>query len=119
VQNYAASGSGLKPARREDVIVTTKNQITLPKKVVARFTGVEYFEVNTDGECIVLRRSKRAGRTKSAPGLPSWELTMRMSPPLFRGRVSTRDRSLVDFICQLAAAWLGVVSIGMKGSARP
>jgi hypothetical protein len=91
VQNYAASGSGLKPARREDVIVTTKNQITLPKKVVARFTGVEYFEVNTDGECIVLRRSKRAGRTKSAPGLPSWELTMRMPPPLFRGRVSALD----------------------------
>jgi len=24
---------------------TTKNQITLPKKVVARFTDVEYFDV--------------------------------------------------------------------------
>jgi aminoglycoside phosphotransferase family enzyme len=34
---------------------TTKNQITLPKKVVARFTGVEYFDVSTDGECIILR----------------------------------------------------------------
>jgi bifunctional DNA-binding transcriptional regulator/antitoxin component of YhaV-PrlF toxin-antitoxin module len=34
---------------------TTKNQITLPKKVVARFTGVEYFDVTTDGECIILR----------------------------------------------------------------
>lgn len=34
---------------------TTKNQITLPKKVVARFTGVEYFEVSTDGTCIILR----------------------------------------------------------------
>lgn len=34
---------------------TTKNQITLPKKVVDRFTGVEYFEVSTDGTCIILR----------------------------------------------------------------
>jgi aminoglycoside phosphotransferase family enzyme len=34
---------------------TTKNQITLPKKVVARFTGVEYFDVSTDGECTTLR----------------------------------------------------------------
>jgi hypothetical protein len=34
---------------------TTKNQITLPKKVVTRFTGVEYFDVSTDGECIILR----------------------------------------------------------------
>ena len=34
---------------------TTKNQITLPKKVVARFTGVEHFDVSTDGTCIILR----------------------------------------------------------------
>ena len=34
---------------------TTKNQITLPKKVIARFTGVEYFDVSTDGACIILR----------------------------------------------------------------
>ena len=34
---------------------TIKNQITLPKAVVARFAGVEYFDVSTDGECIVLR----------------------------------------------------------------
>jgi hypothetical protein len=34
---------------------TTKNQITLPKRVVDRFTGVEYFEVSTDGACIILR----------------------------------------------------------------
>jgi len=34
---------------------TTKNQITLPKKVVAHFSGVEYFDVTTDGECIILR----------------------------------------------------------------
>jgi hypothetical protein len=34
---------------------TVKNQITLPKAVVTRFTGVEYFDVSTDGECIILR----------------------------------------------------------------
>jgi hypothetical protein len=34
---------------------TITNQITLPKAVVAGFAGVEYFDVSTDGECIVLR----------------------------------------------------------------
>ena len=34
---------------------TITNQITLPKAVMARFAGVEYFDVSTDGECIVLR----------------------------------------------------------------
>jgi hypothetical protein len=34
---------------------TTKNQITLPKKVVDRFREVDYFEVSTDGTCIILR----------------------------------------------------------------
>jgi hypothetical protein len=35
--------------------MTVKNQLTLPKKVVTRFTGVEYFDVSTDGACITLR----------------------------------------------------------------
>ncbi len=39
---------------------TTKNQITLPKKVVDRFDGVEYFEVSTDGSCIILRPLQRS-----------------------------------------------------------
>jgi len=39
---------------------TTKNQITIPKKVVDRFTGVEYFEVSTDGTCIILRPMQRS-----------------------------------------------------------
>jgi hypothetical protein len=39
---------------------TVKNQITLPKAVVTRFTGVDYFEVNTDGECITLRPLRRS-----------------------------------------------------------
>jgi hypothetical protein len=34
---------------------TAKNQITLPKAVVTRFGSVDYFDVSTDGECIVLR----------------------------------------------------------------
>ena len=46
---------------------TTKNQITLPKKVVARFTGVEYFDVSTDGACIILRplRKSRADEVRA------------------------------------------------------
>ena len=41
---------------------TVKNQITLPKTVVSRFGNVEYFDVSTDGETIVLRplRESRA-----------------------------------------------------------
>ena len=34
---------------------TSKNQLTLPKAVIAHFSGVEYFDVSTDGQCIVLR----------------------------------------------------------------
>jgi hypothetical protein len=45
---------------------TTKNQITLPKAVVSRFGGVEYFDVSTDGESIVLRplRPSRADEAR-------------------------------------------------------
>jgi hypothetical protein len=35
--------------------MTVKNQLTLPKKVVTRFKGVEYFDVSTDGDSITLR----------------------------------------------------------------
>lgn len=59
---------------------TTKNQITLPKKVVDRFTGVEYFEVSTDGTSITLRplQRSRADEVRARlsavprPG-PKWE----------------------------------------------
>lgn len=34
---------------------TVKNQITLPKAIASRFGNVEYFEVSTVGETIVLR----------------------------------------------------------------
>ncbi len=35
--------------------LTTKNQITLPKAVITRFGGVEYFDVSTDGSAILLK----------------------------------------------------------------
>jgi hypothetical protein len=40
--------------------MTVKNQLTLPKTVVTRFSGVEYFDVSTDGACIVLRPLQRS-----------------------------------------------------------
>lgn len=39
---------------------TSKNQITLPKAVVIPFGDVEYFDVSTDGECILLRPLQRS-----------------------------------------------------------
>jgi len=39
---------------------TIKNQITLPKAVVSRFSGVDHFDVSTDGECIILRPLQRS-----------------------------------------------------------
>jgi hypothetical protein len=46
---------------------TSKNQLTLPKAVVTYFAGVEYFDVSTDGACIVLRplRQSRAGDVRA------------------------------------------------------
>ena len=40
--------------------MTVKNQVTLPKSVIQRFSGVEYFDVSTDGETIVLRPLRRS-----------------------------------------------------------
>ena len=34
---------------------TSKNQLTLPKGIVAKFPQAEYFDVTTDGSTIVLR----------------------------------------------------------------
>ena len=46
--------------------MTIKNQVTLPKAVVKRFGGVEYFEVSTDGASITLRplRMSRADEVR-------------------------------------------------------
>jgi hypothetical protein len=35
--------------------LTVKNQLTLPKAVITRFSGVEYFDVSTDGAAITLK----------------------------------------------------------------
>jgi len=40
--------------------MTVKNQLTLPKAVITRFSGVEYFDVSTDGASIVLRPLQRS-----------------------------------------------------------
>ena len=40
--------------------MTVKNQLTLPKAVVTRFKGVEYFDISTDGASIVLRPLQRS-----------------------------------------------------------
>jgi antitoxin component of MazEF toxin-antitoxin module len=39
---------------------TSKNQITLPKAVVAQIGEADYFDVSTDGESIVLRPLRRS-----------------------------------------------------------
>ncbi len=40
--------------------MTVKNQLTLPKKVIVRFPGVEYFDVSTDGTSITLHPLQRS-----------------------------------------------------------
>jgi len=40
---------------------TSKNQLTLPKAVVSRFPGVDYYEVTAEDDAIVLR-PVRTGR---------------------------------------------------------
>ncbi len=40
--------------------MTVKNQLTLPKKVIAHFAGVEYFDVSTDGASITLHPLQRS-----------------------------------------------------------
>lgn len=40
--------------------MTVKNQLTLPKAVIGRFSDVEYFDVSTDGVSITLRPLRRS-----------------------------------------------------------
>jgi hypothetical protein len=35
--------------------LTVKNQLTIPKAIVSRFSGVEYYDVSTDGAAITLK----------------------------------------------------------------
>jgi len=46
--------------------LTVKNQLTLPKSLAVRFSGVEYFDVTTDGVSITLRplRPNRADEVR-------------------------------------------------------
>jgi hypothetical protein len=44
---------------------TTKNRITIPKAIVTRFTGADYFDVSTDGVCIVLRPLSAADKIRA------------------------------------------------------
>jgi bifunctional DNA-binding transcriptional regulator/antitoxin component of YhaV-PrlF toxin-antitoxin module len=39
---------------------TVKNQITLPKKIADQFPGVEYFDVKTEDQRIILEPLRRA-----------------------------------------------------------
>jgi virulence-associated protein VagC len=39
---------------------TVKNQVTLPKAIARHFQGVDYFEVSTDDDAIVLRPLRRS-----------------------------------------------------------
>jgi hypothetical protein len=46
--------------------LTVKNQLTLPKAVVSRFKDVQYFDVTSEGESIILRplRENRAAHVR-------------------------------------------------------
>ncbi len=50
---------------------TVKNQITLPKTVIARFGDVEYFDVSTDGESITLRPLQKRRADEVRGGCPA------------------------------------------------
>jgi preprotein translocase subunit SecD len=62
---------------------TIKNQITLPKKIVDRFPGVEYFNVRTEDDRIVLEplRMDRAGQAReklARLGINEADIAMRL-----------------------------------------
>jgi hypothetical protein len=54
---------------------TIKNQITLPKPVIGRFAEVEYFDVSTDGECIILRPLEKSPGDEVRAHLARLEIT--------------------------------------------
>ncbi len=54
---------------------TSKNQITLPKAVVAQIGEVDYFDVSTDGESIVLRPLRRSRADEARERLVSMGIT--------------------------------------------
>ncbi len=56
--------------------LTSKNQITLPKKVIARFADTNYFEVHEEGGKIVLQPVKVRGADMVRDKLASLGITM-------------------------------------------
>ncbi len=59
---------------------TIKNQITLPKKIVDQFPGIDYFEVRREGDNIVLEpvrpeRSREVREHLETLGLSESDIT--------------------------------------------
>lgn len=54
---------------------TVKNQLTLPKKVVERFPGTDYFDVRVENDCIVLRPVRPGGAEEVREKLAKLGLT--------------------------------------------
>ena len=40
------------------VKVTSKNQITIPKKIMEKFSGTQYFEIKSTGDAVMLKPLK-------------------------------------------------------------
>ncbi len=106
---------------------TVKNQIALPKTVVTHFSGVEYFDVSTDGECIILRplQKSRANEERARLaqlGIDQQDVTAAVSWARKKasagGWFLTRRPSCRPSYSQ-AAAWRGCVSIGGRMAVHP
>jgi hypothetical protein len=54
---------------------TSKNQITLPKAIITRFGEVDYFDVSTDGESIVLRPLRQSRSDEARERLAQMGIT--------------------------------------------
>lgn len=57
--------------------LTSKNQLTLPKAVVGRFPGVDYFEVETADGCIVLKPLRRSRADEARKQIEALGITQR------------------------------------------
>ncbi len=72
---------------------TAKNQVTLPKVVVARFGDVEYFDVSTDGECIILRPLQRSRAEEVRAKLAELGMEEAEAETAFNGRAKSCEHS--------------------------
>jgi hypothetical protein len=55
--------------------MTVKNQLTLPKALVAQFKGVEYFDVSVEGESLRLKPLKMSRADEAREILESLGIT--------------------------------------------